>query len=76
MAEFTLPPLGGEGTEADIVKWLVDEGEQVEEGQPLLEVAFEKVNVEVPAPTSGTLRGIVVVAGDLVCVGQLLATID
>jgi len=76
MAEFTLPSLGGEGTEADIVKWLVEEGEPVEEGRPLLEVAFEKVNIEVPAPTSGTLRGIMVAAGDLVSVGQLLATID
>lgn len=76
MAEFTLPPLGGESTEADIVRWLVDEGEQVEEGQPLLEVAFEKVNVEVSAPTSGTLRGIMVRVGDLVSIGQLLATID
>lgn len=75
MAEFTLPSLGDEGTEADVVKWLVGEGEYVNEGQPLLEVAFEKANVEVPAPASGTLTKIVVAAGDLVSVGQVLATI-
>ena len=75
MAEFILPALGDEGTEADIVKWLVGEGEHVEEGQPLLEVAFEKVNIEVSAPASGTLSGVMVAEGDLVSVGQLLATI-
>lgn len=76
MAAFTLPPLGGEGTDADIVKWLVEEGGHVEEGQPVLEVAFEKANVEVPAPTSGILTNIVVRTGDLVSIGQLLATIS
>ena len=76
MADFTLPPLGGEGADADIVKWLVEEGNHVEEGQPLLEVAFEKVNLEVPAPASGTLTSIRVRTGDLVSVGELLATIN
>jgi pyruvate/2-oxoglutarate dehydrogenase complex dihydrolipoamide acyltransferase (E2) component len=76
MAAFTLPPLGGAGTDADIVKWLVKEGDHVEEGQPVLEVAFEKANVEVPATTSGMLTNIVVRTGDLVSVGQLLATIS
>jgi pyruvate dehydrogenase E2 component (dihydrolipoamide acetyltransferase) len=76
MADFTLPPLGGDGTDADIVKWLVEEGSHVEEGQPLLEVAFEKVDIEVSAPLSGTLTNIKVRTGDLVSVGQLLATIN
>jgi len=75
MVAFALPPLGGEGDDADIVRWLVDEGAHVEEGQPILEVAFEKANVEVPAPASGTLTDVVVSTGDLVSVGQILASI-
>lgn len=76
MVAFTLPPLGGEGDDADIVRWLVDEGTHVEEGQPILEVAFEKANIEVPAPASGTLTDVLVSTGDLVSVGQLLASIS
>ena len=75
MTAFTLPALGDEGTEADVVKWLAAEGTRVEEGQPILEVAFEKVNVEIPAPRSGTLVNVRVQPGELVSVGQTLATI-
>ncbi len=76
MTEFTLPALGDEGTEADVVKWLVAKGTRVAEGQPILEVAYEKVNVEIRAPASGTLTNIRVREGELVSVGQTLATID
>lgn len=76
MTEFTLPALGDKGTEADVVKWLVAEGTRVDEGQPILEVAYEKVNVEIPAPASGTLTNLRVQEGEVVNVGQTLATID
>ena len=73
--EFALPRLDGVEDEAEITAWLVKNGDSVTEGQPVLEVTFEKANVEVEAPATGTINGITSGPGDIIAFGQLLATI-
>ena len=77
MAEkITVPTLGESVTEATVSKWLKSQGETVSADEPLVELETDKVNVEVPSPTSGVLGSIVVKEGETVNVGSLLGTVD
>ena len=56
MATKVLVPLLGEGVEeVTVIKWLKQEGDSVNELEPLLEVNTDKVDTEIPAPASGTV---------------------
>ncbi len=70
-----LPKLGESITQATILNWLVNEGDFVEEGQSVVEVATDKVDSEVPAPTSGELIKIMTQPDEVVQVGQVLGKI-
>ncbi len=59
--------------EATIVRWIVQNGEQVEYGDPLCEVTTDKVNMEVDAPADGVLDGIRYAEGDTVAVTEIIA---
>ena len=77
MAEkITVPTLGESVTEATVSKWLKSQGEEVTADEPLVELESDKVNVEVPSPTSGVLGTIAVKEGETVNVGSLLGTIN
>ena len=77
MAEkITVPTLGESVTEATVSKWLKSQGEKVTADEPLVELETDKVNVEVPSPTSGVLGSIAVKEGETVNVGSLLGTVD
>lgn len=66
----------GEGlTEADIVQWLVAEGETVEADQPLVEVETDKAVVEIPSPYAGTVLRHGCAEGDTLAVGDVLVVI-
>ena len=71
-----LPAMGEGVIEATINKWLVTEGSQVKEDDPLVEVATDKVDSEIPAPSAGTIVTIVVKEGSVAKVGDLLAIIE
>jgi len=71
-----LPAMGEGVIEATINKWLVSEGSVVKEDDPLVEVATDKVDSEVPAPASGRIISIKAKEGDVVKVGGLLAIIE
>ncbi len=58
-----------------LVNWLKKEGESVTKGEPLMEIETDKVTVEIEAPASGILRGILAHEGDKVPVGQTIAWI-
>ncbi|MEB2333651.1 MAG: dihydrolipoamide acetyltransferase family protein [Anaerolineaceae bacterium] len=76
MATKVLVPLLGEGVEeVTVIKWLKKEGDTIAEFEPLLEVNTDKVDTEVPAPTSGTVLRIVAEEGAPAKVGSLLAII-
>ena len=76
MADITMPQLGETVTEGTITKWFKQVGEQVAEDEPLFEVSTDKVDSEVPSPTSGVLAEILVQEGDTVDVGTKLAVIS
>ncbi|MCA1726877.1 MAG: 2-oxo acid dehydrogenase subunit E2 [Actinobacteria bacterium] len=74
--KVTMPQLGETVVEGTIVKWLVQEGEQIERDAPLFEISTDKVDTEVPSPVAGTLSKILVQEGETVNVGTELAEID
>jgi pyruvate dehydrogenase E2 component (dihydrolipoamide acetyltransferase) len=74
--EFKLPDVGEGLTEAEIVRWLVEEGDGVTEDQPVAEVETDKAVVEVPAPVNGTVREILAETGEMVPVGEVIITFD
>ncbi len=73
--EFKLPDLGEGITEAEIRKWLVKEGDSVEEHQSVVEVETDKAVVEVPSPRKGHVRKILKGEGEIVNVGESLMSI-
>ena len=73
--QVIMPQLGESVTEGTISKWLVAEGEQVNEYDPLVEVNTDKVDTEIPSPASGFLLQVVVEEGTIVLVGTNLAWI-
>lgn len=74
--EFKLPDIGEGIAEGEILKWMVKEGDEVKEDQPLVEVMTDKVNVQIPAPRSGKVSKIMVKEGDTARVGQTIMVID
>jgi pyruvate dehydrogenase E2 component (dihydrolipoamide acetyltransferase) len=74
--EFKLPDIGEGVAEGEIVKWLVEEGQSVEEHQPVVEVMTDKATVEIPAPSNGTLSKRLVGEGDVVPVGTVIFHLD
>jgi 2-oxoglutarate dehydrogenase E2 component (dihydrolipoamide succinyltransferase) len=76
MIEIILPAMGEGIIEAEITRWLVQEGMQVEADQPLVEVATDKVDSEIPSPGSGIIHKILLNEGDTAKVGQVMALIS
>jgi 2-oxoglutarate dehydrogenase E2 component (dihydrolipoamide succinyltransferase) len=73
--EVTLPELGESVTEGTVSRWLKQVGESVAADESLLEVSTDKVDTEIPSPTSGTLLEIRVQEDETVEVGAVLAVI-
>ncbi|MBO6493236.1 MAG: 2-oxoglutarate dehydrogenase complex dihydrolipoyllysine-residue succinyltransferase [Pelagibacteraceae bacterium] len=73
---IVVPALGESITEATISKWIKNQGDQVKEDEPIVELETDKVNVEVPSPAEGVISKINFKAGDTVEVGALLGTIS
>ncbi len=74
--KIVVPTLGESVTEATVSKWLKSQGEKVISDEPIVELETDKVNIEVPAPSNGTLTDISVKEGETVNVGSLLGTIS
>ncbi|WP_370499640.1 2-oxoglutarate dehydrogenase, E2 component, dihydrolipoamide succinyltransferase [Mycolicibacterium sp. jd] len=70
-----MPALGESVTEGTVTRWLKQEGDTVEEDEPLLEVSTDKVDTEIPSPAAGVLKKIVAQEDDTVEVGGELAVI-
>jgi pyruvate dehydrogenase E2 component (dihydrolipoamide acetyltransferase) len=73
--DFKLPDLGEGITEAEIRKWLVKEGDVVEEHQSVVEVETDKAVVEVPSPKGGAILKIAREEGETVKVGEVLLVV-
>ncbi|MDP9225964.1 MAG: 2-oxo acid dehydrogenase subunit E2 [Actinomycetota bacterium] len=75
MADFALPDLGEGVAEAEIDRWLVEEGQEIGEDDPLVEVITDKATAEIPSPFAGVVSRIHVQSGQVVPVGTVLITI-
>ncbi len=73
--EVIMPALGMAQDEGVLLRWLKKEGEMVTAGEPLMEVATDKVDVQVEAPASGLLTAVTAQEGDEIPVGQVIALI-
>jgi 2-oxoglutarate dehydrogenase E2 component (dihydrolipoamide succinyltransferase) len=78
MSEFKIlmPKLGESVQEATITKWFVNEGDRIEEDNPVFEVATDKVDSEIPSPVDGIVKKILFPVNSLVPVGETVAIID
>ena len=73
--EFKLPDLGEGLTEGEVARWLVAEGQEVAEDEPLVEILTDKTTVEIPSPAAGVVSRILVEEGTVVPVGTVLVVI-
>jgi 2-oxoglutarate dehydrogenase E2 component (dihydrolipoamide succinyltransferase) len=73
---IVLPAMGEGVIEATINKWLVAEGTTVKEDDPLVEVATDKVDSEVPSPSAGTILSITAPEGSVIRIGDVIAVLD
>jgi 2-oxoglutarate decarboxylase len=71
--QIVMPEMGESVTEGTVLEWHVSEGQEIAEGETVIEVSTDKVDAEVPAPASGTITKLLVQADDTVQVGQALA---
>jgi pyruvate/2-oxoglutarate dehydrogenase complex dihydrolipoamide acyltransferase (E2) component len=73
--DFLLPDLGEGVTEAEVDRWLVKEGDEIAEDDPLVEVITDKATAEIPSPFAGVVARIHVPEGNIASVGAVLVTI-
>lgn len=76
MIEVVMPQLGESVAEGTVTQWHVKPGDYVKQEQPLLEVATDKADSEVPSPSSGVIASIDAAEGDIIATGGLLCKID
>ena len=69
---FKLPDLGEGLTEGEVARWLVSEGQEIAEDDPLVEIQTDKATVEIPSPYAGTVLRILVAEGEVAPVGAAL----
>jgi 2-oxoglutarate dehydrogenase E2 component (dihydrolipoamide succinyltransferase) len=74
--KVTMPQLGESVVEGTIAKWLVSEGDLVQEDQALVEVTTDKIDTEIPSPAAGVIGRILVQAGETVKVGTVLCEVE
>ena len=74
--EVVMPQMGESVVEGTIINWLVKEGDEVSEDQPLVAISTDKVDTEIPSPSAGTIARIVAKEGETLPIGALLAVID
>ncbi|WP_266079444.1 dihydrolipoamide acetyltransferase family protein [Haladaptatus caseinilyticus] len=74
--EFKLPDVGEGVAEGELVSWLVEEGDEVSEDQPVAEVETDKAIVEVPSPVNGSVRELRAEEGEVVPVGNVIITFN
>src|SRR5919198_3590891 len=73
--DVELPKLADTLVEGTVTRWLKHAGDQVRQGEPLVEVETDKVNTELEAPADGVLAELLAAEGETVPVGQVIARI-
>jgi pyruvate/2-oxoglutarate dehydrogenase complex dihydrolipoamide acyltransferase (E2) component len=75
MYELTVPKMGMDTTEVEILKWMIKVGDNIKKGDPVAEIEFEKATTEIEAEVSGVVEEILYKEGDIVNVGSVIARI-
>jgi pyruvate/2-oxoglutarate dehydrogenase complex dihydrolipoamide acyltransferase (E2) component len=75
MYEITVPKMGMDTTEVEILKWMIKVGDNIKKGDPVAEIEFEKATTEIETEVSGTVEEILYKEGDIVNVGSVIARI-
>jgi pyruvate dehydrogenase E2 component (dihydrolipoamide acetyltransferase) len=70
--EFKFPDIGEGLTEGEVVRWLVKEGDEIKEGQPLVEVETDKALAEIPSPKTGVILKLLAKEKEIIKVGQVI----
>src|SRR5438552_9069181 len=76
MTTVVMPQLGESVMEGTVVRWIARPGQRVERDEPLVEIATDKANTEIPSPSSGVLVEQIAREGAVVAVGAPLARLD
>src|SRR5215475_9710723 len=74
--EFRLPDIGEGVAEGEVVRWLVKEGDVLQEDQPMVEIMTDKATVEIPTPRPGRVAKLMYAEGQVCPVGKVLIAID
>ena len=74
--EFRFPDIGEGIVEGEIVRWLVKEGEYIDENQPIMEILTDKATVEIPSPRKGKIAKRIGKDGEMIEVGATLVVIE
>ena len=75
MYEITVPKMGMDTTEVEILKWMIKVGDNIKKGDPVAEIEFEKATTEIESDVSGVVEEILCKEGDVVNVGSAIARI-
>jgi 2-oxoglutarate dehydrogenase E2 component (dihydrolipoamide succinyltransferase) len=76
MTDVVMPQMGESIVEGTLTKWLKKPGEHVERDEPLFEISTDKVDTEIPSPSAGTLKEVLVEEGATVQINTVVARIS
>src|SRR3984957_19798521 len=76
MIDVVMPQMGESIVEGTLTKWTKKVGEKIERDEPLFEISTDKVDTEIPSPSSGTLAEILVPEGQTVGINTVVGRID
>ena len=74
--DILVPKLGNEVVEAEVMEWMIGEGESISEGEVVVTISTSKTEIEIEAPISGKLAQIRVREGELTAPGAVLGEIE
>jgi len=75
MHEITVPKMGMDTTEVEILNWMIKVGDNIKKGDAVAEIEFEKATTEIESEVSGVVEEILFKTGDIVGVGSVIARI-
>ena len=76
MIDVVMPQMGESIVEGTLTKWLKKAGDVVERDEPLFEISTDKVDTEIPSPSAGTLKEVLVQEGATVGINTVVARIE
>ena len=76
MTDVVMPQMGESIVEGTLTKWLKKPGEHVDRDEPLFEISTDKVDTEIPSPTAGVLKEVLVEEGKTVAISTVVGRIE